>query len=348
MDLHKASDYDSKPTVDDIKRNHIADLAVQHKYGVKFLQYWINEEAGLVFCLMEAPDKESCAAVHQEAHGGMPCNVIELKGGDYKTYMGDSIVNDFDIVENEEGKLDTGFRIIMVVDELSVALETSTDFGSKIKEANGRIINLPGHRRIVFFSDAASAIQCALGLIKPNDNSSSEIRIGITAGAPVTDGNDFFGDAIHSANRLCDIAQESHVVISPLVFDLCEEAAMQKLKNEDSIKLLDLETEKFCHLLVEKLSSKLDEAGFSIDSLCKQIGLSRSQLYRKITELTGTSANTFINEQRMQKALRLLQTKSGNVTQVALEVGYANPSYFSKNFHKRFGILPNKISRTQD
>ena len=66
MDLHKADDYDVKPTVEEIKRNHIADLAVQHKYGVKFLQYWINEEPGLVFCLMEGPDKESCAAVHRD------------------------------------------------------------------------------------------------------------------------------------------------------------------------------------------------------------------------------------------------------------------------------------------
>jgi Protein of unknown function (DUF4242) len=82
MDLHKAEDYDAKPTVEDIKKNHIADLAVQEKYGVKFLQYWINEDAGLVFCLMEAPDKESCAAVHREAHGAMPCNIIELQGGD--------------------------------------------------------------------------------------------------------------------------------------------------------------------------------------------------------------------------------------------------------------------------
>ena len=60
MDLHKASDYDTMPTVEDIKKNHIADLAVQHKYGVKFIQYWINEEAGMVFCLMEAPNKEAC------------------------------------------------------------------------------------------------------------------------------------------------------------------------------------------------------------------------------------------------------------------------------------------------
>ena len=122
MDLHKASDYEVKPTVDDIKRNHIADLEVQGKYGVKFLQYWINEDAGLVFCLMEAPDKESCIAVHREAHGAMPCNVIELKGGDYMTFIGDeNRVNQFDIVENEDGTVDAGYRIIMVVDTISLS-----------------------------------------------------------------------------------------------------------------------------------------------------------------------------------------------------------------------------------
>src|SRR5688572_28180422 len=146
MDLHKASDYDVKPTVEEIKQNHIADLEVQHKYGVKFLQYWINEEAGLVFCLMEGPDKESCAAVHREAHGNMPCNVIELQGGDYRTYMGEeSKANEFDIVERTDGTLDTGYRIILVVD--LILIDTTElpekDIDQFIIKYGGRPVNRP-------------------------------------------------------------------------------------------------------------------------------------------------------------------------------------------------------------
>ena len=70
---------------------------------------------------MEAPDKESCAAVHREAHGAMPCNIIELQGGDYARYMGEeNIKNKCDIVEQPNGVFDTGYRFIMTIDNLPV------------------------------------------------------------------------------------------------------------------------------------------------------------------------------------------------------------------------------------
>ncbi len=74
--------------------------------------------------------------------------------------------------------------------------------------------------------------------------------------------------------------------------------------------------------------------------------MSRSRLYRNIKDLTGYSANSFIQELRMQKALHLIRNKySGNVTQVALEAGFNNLSYFSKSFQKRFGIPPLKAAK---
>src|SRR5688500_2928554 len=165
MDLHKAEDYDVMPTVEDIKKNHIADLAVQEKYGVKFLQYWINEEAGLVFCLMEAPDKESCAAVHREAHGGMPCNVIELKGGDYISYMGDqNKANTFDIVERTDGTLDTGFRIILVADFLSFSGDNyfQENIDDTIKKFDGMLVSKAHEREVVIFTTTQQAIECSM------------------------------------------------------------------------------------------------------------------------------------------------------------------------------------------
>jgi hypothetical protein len=48
---------------------HQADLATQGAYGVDYLRYWVDEEAGKIFCLVEAPDAETAHAVHREAHG---------------------------------------------------------------------------------------------------------------------------------------------------------------------------------------------------------------------------------------------------------------------------------------
>ena len=53
----------------DVASAHKADLETQGKYGVNYLRYWVDEEAGKIFCLVEAPDAEAANKVHREAHG---------------------------------------------------------------------------------------------------------------------------------------------------------------------------------------------------------------------------------------------------------------------------------------
>lgn len=349
MDLHKASDYNVKPTIDEIKTNHIADLKVQEKYGVKFLQYWINEEAGLVFCLMEAPDKESCAAVHREAHGNMPCNVIELKGGDYKSYMGDqSKANSFDIVERIDGTLDSGFRIILVADFLSFSGDDhfQENIDGAIQKFDGRLISKTHKRETIIFSSAKQAIECALNLIKyveKLNNGNDEIRIGISGGDPVTTAREIFDDVIKQSNKLCDIAQNKQIVISSSIKEIARSSALQNYKNEQSVKILTPAQEHFLNQLTDAIYPLISDAGNGIEDLCKTLGMSKSGLYRNIQNLAGISVNGLLQELRMQKAFKLIKNKSGNITQISLDVGYNNPSYFAKTFRTRFGQPPFKV-----
>jgi hypothetical protein len=53
----------------DVAQAHAADLKTQEKYGVQYLRYWVDESAGKIFCLVEAPDAEAANRVHREAHG---------------------------------------------------------------------------------------------------------------------------------------------------------------------------------------------------------------------------------------------------------------------------------------
>ncbi|MBE7549954.1 MAG: DUF4242 domain-containing protein [Anaerolineales bacterium] len=78
MDIHK--DVEGL-TAEAVAGAHGKDLEVQEKYGVKYLHYWFNEEAGTVFCLCEAPNKEAAEAVHREAHGLVADEIIEVKDG---------------------------------------------------------------------------------------------------------------------------------------------------------------------------------------------------------------------------------------------------------------------------
>jgi hypothetical protein len=66
MDMHSI---DGGASASDVAAAHEADLAAQAKYGVNYLRYWLDEEAGKIFCLVEAPDAEAANTVHREAHG---------------------------------------------------------------------------------------------------------------------------------------------------------------------------------------------------------------------------------------------------------------------------------------
>jgi hypothetical protein len=67
MDVHQA--LPEGATAQDVAGAHEADMAIQDQYGVKYLNYWVDDKAGKVFCLVDAPDAEAAIAVHREAHG---------------------------------------------------------------------------------------------------------------------------------------------------------------------------------------------------------------------------------------------------------------------------------------
>src|SRR6185295_4565054 len=68
-------------TLGDAAGAHAADLATQERFGVKYLQYWVNEAEGKVVCLVEAPSAEAAVAVHKEAHGLLADQIFEVTEG---------------------------------------------------------------------------------------------------------------------------------------------------------------------------------------------------------------------------------------------------------------------------
>ncbi|HEX5465631.1 MAG TPA: nickel-binding protein [Candidatus Limnocylindrales bacterium] len=67
MDVHQT--LPAGATVDDVAAAHAADLAIQGRHGVRYINYWADAADGKIFCLVEAPDAASAATVHREAHG---------------------------------------------------------------------------------------------------------------------------------------------------------------------------------------------------------------------------------------------------------------------------------------
>ena len=86
------------------------------------------------------------------------------------------------------------------------------------------------------------------------------------------------------------------------------------------------------------------ENTFGLPQLCQKIGMSRSQLFRKLKALTGTSPSAFIRSFRLNKAKALLEKGELNVSEVAWETGFINLAHFSKVFQEEFGVLPSSIT----
>jgi len=65
----------------DVAKAHEADLATQGKHGVEYKRYWVDETAGKIFCLVEAPDADTAHTVHREAHGLVADEIYEVSEG---------------------------------------------------------------------------------------------------------------------------------------------------------------------------------------------------------------------------------------------------------------------------
>jgi Protein of unknown function (DUF4242) len=78
MDMHTI---DGGVGIGDVAKAHLADLQTQGAYDVRYLRYWVNEEQGKVFCLVEAPSAHAASTVHKEAHGLVADEVYQVQEG---------------------------------------------------------------------------------------------------------------------------------------------------------------------------------------------------------------------------------------------------------------------------
>jgi len=94
---------------------------------------------------------------------------------------------------------------------------------------------------------------------------------------------------------------------------------------------------KKLHCIVE---DNLKDEHFGVNEVAQKIGLSRSQIHRKLKILTKQSVSQFIREIRLQKAMDLLQQNVATVSEIAFKVGFGSPTYFNKCFRDFYGITP--------
>ena len=221
---------------------HQKDLALQDKYNVKFLTYWFDEMRCTAFCLIEAPNRDTIERAHDEAHGLVPNEIIQVDPAVVDAFLGRIKDPPATSPGKSEGtSVDPGFRAIMFTD-LKDSTRMTTLYGdakalhllhvhnaltrNSLNARRGREIKHTGDGIMASFASVPDAVECAIAIQKAFAAYNQEhaeaplyLRIGMSAGEPIEEHGDLFGKAVQLAARLCAHAEPSRILIDQVVLD---------------------------------------------------------------------------------------------------------------------------------
>ncbi len=120
-----------------------------------------------------------------------------------------------------------------------------------------------------------------------------------------------------------------------------------KQEQAEQVKPVQFESsdELFMRRVMEIVNKNISNSEFNITQMVDEVGMSRTQLHRKLKELTGFSALRFVQNIRMQQAMKLLKEKKVNVSQIAYSVGFSSQTHFSTTFKQYYGVSPTEYIR---
>ena len=107
---------------------------------------------------------------------------------------------------------------------------------------------------------------------------------------------------------------------------------------------LNLE-DQFLQKAEKAVLEHLDDSDFGVPQLCRQMGMSQSQLYRKLKALTNKSIAAYIRQVRLHEGRKMLQSTNGSISEVAYQTGFSSLQYFSDAFFEEFGYRPSELSK---
>jgi AraC-like DNA-binding protein len=357
MDFHDLPD---GVTAKDIAEMHQADLKIEHKYNCRGLTYWCDEKRQTAFCLIEAPNQEAIKELHEKSHGAVPQRIIEVNDTLVESFLGR--IEDPENTQNTQLNIvtDSAFRILMVINLKKKKLRTENietlhaairgykkSIINIVSKHKGRMVKQKSNSFLMSFTSATNAVESAIRIQELHNcviTPDLEFKVGISAGNPVTNGDSIFEDTVKKAEYLTFVTN-GKIILTPEVKDLYESENQNNPININGIKPLSNTEMEFVIRLFDYTESVWTNSNISATNYNKNLGLSKSKLYRTIIPIIGQSPNSFIKDFRLNKALELLDKQESNISEIAYKTGFSSPTYFSKCFHETYGILPSKYNK---
>lgn len=359
MDFH---DLPVGVTAKDIAEMHQADLKIEHKYNCRGLTYWCDERRRTAFCLIEAPNKEAIKQLHETSHGAVPQRIIEVNDTLVESFLGRK--EDPENTQNTKLNIikDSAFRILMVIHLKKNILRTENigtleaairgykkSIINIVSKHNGRVVKQESNSFLMSFTSTTNAVESAIEIQELHNcviTPDLEFKVGINSGDPITKRESIFEDTIKKAEYLTYVPF-GKIIVSPEVKDLYEIENQNNPININGVKPLNSSEMEFVIRLFEYTEGVWTNSNISAIDYSKNLGFSKSKLYRTMMPIIGMSPNGFIKEYRLNKALELLDNQTSNISEIAYQTGFSSPTYFSKCFYEAYGILPSKYIKLQ-
>jgi AraC-like DNA-binding protein len=334
---------------------HRLDLLHQEEYGCNCMTYWIDEVRESIFCLIEAPTKEAVEQMHKVAHGLIPNKIVEVNQDVVQSFLG-RIYDPEDAEKTDDGLTifcSPSFRVLLIIQTKDPALlknslgvdeanrligEHAGNVRKGIKIHGGSEVEHEGDDFIISFTSAQKAQSCAIDILTNMDEETARklgSKICLNGGEPLENSNKLYGDVIQLAQNMCSAAKSLQIAITSRV-----KALIPKEQLHSSVFSISPQDEALLHDLYNKLEEHWQDPEFDVEDYCQAMAMSKSQLYRKTTSLLGMSPNDFLKEFRLEKGKELLRKEFYTISQVTFDTGFSSPSYFTKCFKKKYGLLP--------
>lgn len=229
MDRH----YVEGVAFEDVRLAHEKDKELELEFGITFVTYWFDEGRHTTFCLIEAPNPELIAEVHERAHGGVPNDVVPVDQEAVLSFMGR--IADIPADQSPDGRpVNRAFRAIMFTDIVDFTSTTSrsgdenalqlvrahnTLVRDSLMRFGGNEVKQTGDGLMASFADVDQALRSAVDIQRGSVAAEVALSIGVSAGEPIEENGDFFGSTVNLASRLCDAAGPGDVYLSAAFVD---------------------------------------------------------------------------------------------------------------------------------
>lgn len=353
MDRHDVSEL---VTSENVAQLHNEDLKIQHEYNCRALTYWFDDIKKIAFCLVEAPNKDSITKMHNQAHGEVPNQIIEVDPLLVESFLGriedpeNTNTNKLNII------VDPAQRTLMNIRFTTKSLKNYNRslsnqsmlkgiqiIGEMLHDFEGRIVRYKAGNLLISFKTIGQAVIFALkaikGLTEYVNDSRFDIKIGMASGLPVSNNKTFFEETIKLSNYLCFINKDKILVTNEIMSALLIDESKETI-DFDKLYASSLPDEAFINQLFNFIEDELMNASLKVDKFSKSLGLSKTLMYKNMITITGMSPNNFMKEYRLNRALEEMNSTKKSIAEIAFELGFNSTSYFSKCFLKRFGLLP--------